>query len=818
MPIPRKKILIFSFIVILIIASALFFLKNKIGADVLKTVDRESDARTKPTIPLVILENDYSREEIQNALSSFQELKKKEISSISDQKSRQILTEIEQKKTELVKAQLEKFNLTNPKSQIATNNFFDVVYAIADKKNEIISIPQLEDAVATKNIQDNFNFAPNIPGWLKNDAYEMYQKIENLMGPRTRSGQIYVRFGEQAMGTYGNLVLEISHSLDDSNFAKYVIAHELVHAFQDQADGGYGNYSEYWPTEGMAEAVGSIAVRDIFTDLDMQNRYSSVGLASAESALEQPNLGNEYFWSRYINSYTLGSTVFMKIYRENPDVFKELSRLRANSSSNSMIHNICQTVKKIENKVCGEWFTQKSLYINFPKDEILQQSAEIGSSYYIMANDSFQSNTPSSLLGDTSWLNLMLGGREQSVVVTAYDYRDARVAEWKMNADHDIARTFISNDFPSEGFLKLELNIDNNTNQKVIQYFYSRASGADSSMKNDIYGLVIGEGDRIRVSRLNPANDSATWSSTVSVINKSYKISAEEIGQGGKFKLEVFNQSAAGTILDQKIFYKENYLYYFAPFITSNQQNCDLQLNASRISANDRVDYLSANFSGSETCGMVLIVNDLPMVKTFGDAAEQRIYNVAKKFDSEVQLAGHDYSTQPYKTALHLAKFLPSQSGTISNGSFNDGLKMWQSKIIMPNGIDINTTFANDRPDMYVTYDRYACATERCFFINSGVGQNTVLSQRIGFLSNNKQYRLSLLATGANTGVTAMLYDSTDKKSYWVKSAVNGLNQQITKTVSTGAKGAHIWYVIIYGPSGPHEQLYIDDISLEQLN
>lgn len=624
----RKRIIIpISILIILILAGGFFLFRDKFKADTITTQTSSIDfatlsklAASQPSdVPVIQL--NYDKVAIETALYDYQNTKLADLSKLSAI-DKEIIATLQQKRRSLV-----------AQKQLSS----DTNIILIDKKGQLVNQSPVKSAVSqsevfiklasTSTIADNFDFDSSVSEGSKEILIDAYPKIENFYGPRSNTKKIKVvidtgslcgAFSQQKRSCYlpsENLIVVNPVAISDQN----TLTHELIHGFH----GPYCSGS-LWE-EGMTESATAIILNtDYFAVKAGQIAYEMNNTPDQNFRSTMSAMGNEpYVW---------GSAAMYKIYTEDNNFYKKFNALLYRNPLNDDIYKhpvliklVSTVVPKVENETTGIWFSHQYPFVMPESDFASQPATSLATADFIFTTDK-------------TWLyNVMLmSDSAKSIHSVGYDVNGNVLADCNFDVsawpDHepqfDITKCATHKlDANFKGLIKIQTTVNNDA--KTLRTSYASAEGLYYSQASGMSGIVDGQADGVIL-----ANLSTNWQVDIPFSSGMFRYNDVKANQAGKYKVSVYiNQRKCmlGVCKTQKVMLADHY-FNKGPFagyttliklgsgVSNPKLSLDKVMNRS-IKVRATSDY---------NCGQVLMLNGIPISRTYGTDHSFVVKNLAK--------------------------------------------------------------------------------------------------------------------------------------------------------------------------------------------
>lgn len=638
-----KKWLAIAVVTLLVIGAVVYINRIRVSADVNTTgPDFLSGIQDRPDLndPTIIKFPDtYSNTDVQKAMDD-QALGNSDSSSGS--KSLAISSYIKTQEDKIAKSLPLK---PAKKGQLAMN---DLVFRVADSKGKII-IPSTgirTSATKIKTVADNFTFDPTVTQKEKDLMIQAYPIIESIYGSRQNTRKITVfhnvNLNRGYYSPYSNHI-----ELDNANRTDEPI-HELVHAF-------HGHYclNSLWE-EGSAVFVTTYVEKQMALPTD------EYGLTQWGYNLNYENLPSTYdsdIWGNAWGSgipYAYGSMILDKILMENPNYFKQFNQqLYAGQefpSRTQVLRMAINSVSKVEGEASFVWFSHQYPYIEYYQSygtavetyySDLANTAGPGHNEYSDGNRDFEFTIYASYKIDSSDFDVQLLDAAGNILV---DTPSFDTADRYKNRIRKIYRNPSDKYLQYYGLVYVQITPTTNpTNKQTFSFLKT-----DEAVGNEDVLTYSKTGDIAVFSTVNETTKAVANRSAVAKSGGYFSFKSDWIHKQGRYKVEIYAKKAdctssdllncLGARVDQKYFDKG--LLYGAVYLNLGKPNDCNPANPVITSLNRS---LSFGLTTSSTCGEVVSLNGVPMIRSWGKSFAPVLPDLAKntKYNYQISYASN---------------------------------------------------------------------------------------------------------------------------------------------------------------------------------
>ena len=532
-------------VVLLVFIAALVYFSRDISANSASMPD-VSFLNKNMRVEKIFMSDEYSDEQIVNALKNpTYEAKGDDLNS---KISLEILSKSKDLSARLNQPAKRSFS-DRAKPLSDKGKFIDYVIWTANSKGDIL-VPSKESLTidSPKTDSDNFVFSPYIFNARKIFFEEVYNKIEEIVGPRLSDRKITVQVGTGCTSHFEASPNTIVLCNDDIN-QDWVVVHELAHAF-------HGLYC----LNGIWEEGFAVSVTDIVVPSDQANERgfrNDIYNLPFRAYTERYGVGS----GRYISTYYFGSSLMRKLYIENKSFFKQFNTDIYNSSlygfqftDGILINLIAKAVPKVENRDTKIWFVDQFAFIPsaVPSGDIHLEISDTQSS----ALDLFDCYVDGSVVKNYTIKVFGTDGGLLGTTTKRTEYSEFYidfVDFWNF-----IGPAKLNAYYKSTGIVKFEYFTNGDESNKRVQYLPKVAISegeSEEEIYGNIFGVVIGDASEVILRNLDTG-----WKKSYTISNGAFRVDDSEAIAEGKYQMTVIKKMPAGSkkVVAYKYFNKMN--------------------------------------------------------------------------------------------------------------------------------------------------------------------------------------------------------------------------------------------------------------------
>ncbi|MFA7253332.1 MAG: carboxypeptidase regulatory-like domain-containing protein [Patescibacteria group bacterium] len=644
----RKYIVLSSiFLLAIILAVGGYFISQKVRFSADSQIASKSTLINQSPDDLPVIKLDYSKSEIELALSDYQNTRLNNLSSLS-QKDKDILAEIDKRKSELFAINKETLFLIKDKN--------DSTVSTSIQANNTTTVATTRSMLSSTPIS-NFDFDSQLSNQEKQVLIDAYPKIENVYGRRSTTVPIKVLRSTCSRSYFSAFINEITICDSQSDNAK-VLTHELIHAFHNEF---------VMPAlfeEGMTEFVTELVINN-FTEM-VTNGLSRYEINNVPySNMENVNNAN----SSDISPYYIGGSIFAKLYLEDNNFFikfnsklysQDISSDFLQTTETSRLSIIASILTSVENININDWLSNQFAFASYNDkyrypipfsvsniDRIIDNEIT-GLRFKVLANE------PNNLQN----LSMEIFDQNNNLLTRCDRAYQA------VNSDFDIKPSNCSKpiDTDYQGVLKIKIVWNDNPDNTFTEYMPSLPS-------QDIqdYGIIgyLAITDKLGAyARLE--NIDTGIKEDIQVNNGLFLSKTDNSKKQGRYKVAIYDKN--GQVLAEKYFNKLVGSYSVRMINLAN--NC--KLNSTQYNN----ESASADFSNDskQACSISWMVNGLPIQRAYvtGNSLLLAAKDLMpqKEYNSKISITnGYGYSISQADKFVSIGAFLIVRMENIKTSS-----------------------------------------------------------------------------------------------------------------------------------------------------